>query len=231
MEKMDLCGGELCDAATVGTDGLTIFYPADPDMDADSRTLAAWAAALAPGRSFRLVGFSVRDWDRALSPWEAPGAFKKQHFAGEGRKTLDWLVHEVLPAWGGAGGAIAGYSLGGLFALWAFHECRCFRAAASCSGSLWYPGWMDYLASAAVPEGSRVYLSLGEREAQAKNKTMARVGDVTRETAAFYAASGAVRDATLVWHPGGHFADPAGRLAAGIAWLAACEAAAGRPQK
>lgn len=106
-----------------------------------------------------------------------------------------------------------------------------FAAAASCSGSLWYPGWMDYLASAAVPEGSRVYLSLGEREAQSKNKMMARVGDVTRETAAFYAASGAVRDATLVWHPGGHFADPAGRLAAGIAWLAACEAADGRPQK
>ena len=41
--------------------------------------------------------------------------------------------------------AICGYSLGGLFALYAFVNDEHFDACASISGSLWYQGWMGYL--------------------------------------------------------------------------------------
>lgn len=44
--------------------------------------------------------------------------------------------------------AICGYSLGGLFALYAFVNDERFDACASISGSLWYQGWMGYLREA-----------------------------------------------------------------------------------
>ena len=67
--------------------------------------------------------------------------------------------------------AIAGYSLAGLFALWAVFQTDVFDRAASVSGSLWYDGFTDYINSSVSPSGLRqIYLSLGDREKNARRR-------------------------------------------------------------
>jgi predicted alpha/beta superfamily hydrolase len=65
------------------------------------------------------------------------------------------------PSWRG----VAGYSLSGLFALWALWQTDVFERAASASGSLWFPGFIDYARErtmTATPDAA--YLSLGKKE-------------------------------------------------------------------
>ena len=63
-----------------------------------------------------------------------------------------------------------------------------------------------------------VYLSLGEKEEQTKNQTMALVGDVTRRQYEICRTSNPV-GCVLEWNPGGHFQDPDARMAKGFGWL------------
>ena len=61
---------------------------------------------------------------------------------------------------------------------------RLFGRVASVSGSLWFDGFMDYMRSSVPPNGlRRIYLSLGDREKNARNQRMAAVEDCTRQTA------------------------------------------------
>ena len=108
---------------------------------------------------------------------------------------------------------LLGYSLGGLFALWAGTRTADFPLLASVSGSLWYDGWCEYL-EANPCRGQRVYLSLGEKEPKARNPRMARVGDCTEKTEALLRASGV--ETTLEWNPGGHFNEPEARMARAV---------------
>lgn len=167
-----------------------------------------------------LIACQSADWDRDYSPWPAPPVFGKQGFAGQGEQTLA-KIRAFFTQDGAAERprAIGGYSLAGLFSLWALSQDAGFAGAASCSGSLWYPGWAEYAAQARYPQGSCVYLSLGEREERARNAALARVGDATRAQYAALMADAGIADTTLVWHPGGHFDQPDARMIAGFAWL------------
>lgn len=99
---------------------------------------------------FRLLAFQVEDWNRDLSPWPAPPVFRDQAFAGEADKTLKWLKDNMDLSVDRR--CIGGYSLAGLFSLWAFYETGLFQGAASCSGSLWFPGWIDYAQAKSAPQ-------------------------------------------------------------------------------
>ena len=114
--------------------------------------------------SHTLIACQSADWDRDYSPWPAPPVFGKQGFAGQGEQTLA-KIRAFFTQDGAAERprAIGGYSLAGLFSLWALSQDAGFAGVASCSGSLWYPGWAEYAAQARYPQGSCVYLSLGER--------------------------------------------------------------------
>ena len=75
--------------------------------------------------------------------------------------------------------AICGYSLGGLFSLYAFaREGSPFAACACLSGSVWYEGWVDYLRRT-CPDctGSYVYFSIGKKERRAGAPIMRTVQD------------------------------------------------------
>ena len=68
---------------------------------------------------------------------------------------------------------IGGYSLGGLFSLYAVVNTDLFGTVLSCSSSLWYPDFLDYLKEhpfkAAHP---KLYMSVGDQEgATATNLT------------------------------------------------------------
>ena len=182
------------------------------------------AVRAASDADFSLAAVSGLDWDDELTPWPAPGVFRGQSFSGHADIWLRALTGEVLPAvlarlaqpprWIG----LAGYSLAGLFAVWASRQASVFSRAASVSGSLWYPGFIDWAASnapAGAPE--RVYISVGDKEARARNPVMRTVEDAARRLAAMYEKEGVPTRFEL--NPGGHFNDPLGRMAKGIAWL------------
>ena len=170
-----------------------------------------------------LVGFGSIDWNMDITPWPAPGLRKGEDFGGRGRVLLEWMQTKLLP-WireqhGTVEVFIAGYSLGGLMALWCCYELDAFAGCASCSGSLWYDGWDQYVAEHSFLRPIAAYLSLGEAEEKARNPRLARVGDATRRTAALIEADpNAVRTA-LHFHPGGHFNDHVGRMVDAFNWL------------
>ena len=162
-------------------------------------------------------------WNQDLSPWVVPGLPGGAPFSGGAEAYLQGLIGQTIPrieAQAGLGGrerAVAGYSLAGLFALYALTRTAFFSMAASVSGSLWYEGWLDYLAGAGV-DARYVYLSLGKREKCARSPRLAQVEACTQRTLALLQAKGI--SAQLHMHPGGHFCDPAARMAAACAALA-----------
>lgn len=171
-----------------------------------------------------IVLIETDNWNHQLSPWEAPPVFGKEGFGGEGKETLRRILEEVIPSVEGPEyrenrRVIGGYSLAGLFSLWAFYETGIFEGAISCSGSLWFPGWDRYMQERKALEGGKVYLSLGTTEEKTKNQQMQKVGERTRRQLEMLKADSNIREATLEWNPGGHFNDADGRLIRGIRWM------------
>lgn len=183
-------------------------------------------AALAAGcPPFTLAAVSDLDWNRDMAPWDCPPAFQNgQPCVGGADDYLELLTGEILPAveaslaapprWRG----IAGYSLAGLFALYAIHRTDAFSRAGSMSGSLWFPGLREYLAS---HEPKRrpdcLYFSLGDKESKTRNPMLRSVRQNTEEVRAFYQSLGV--DTVFRLHPGNHYDHAAERTAAGVAWL------------
>lgn len=169
-----------------------------------------------------LAAISGVDWNRELSPWSAPRVFRGgDNFGGEGSAFLGALTEQIIPQVEARLGftpktrAIAGYSLAGLFALWAVFNADVFDRVASISGSLWFDGFLDYMKSAAPPSGLRqVYLSLGDREKNTRNQRMAAVEDCTRQVADLL--QGWDISTIFEMNPGGHFQDVLDRIARGI---------------
>ena len=105
--------------------------------------------------------------------------------------------------------------MAGLFALWSVFQTDVFDRAASVSGSLWFDEFVNRMGFSAAPGGLRqVYLSLGDREKNARNQRMAAVEDCTRRTAELLCA----RNIPVIFEmtPGGHFQDIPGRIARGL---------------
>jgi len=113
---------------------------------------------------------------------------------------------------------LAGYSLAGLFALYSVYQTRLFSRIASMSGSLWFPGFKEYVFSHEMktpPE--HLYLSLGNRESKPRNPYLKTVQERTEELKTFYMEKGI--DTVLQFNPGNHYKDTVQRTAAGIAWI------------
>ncbi len=179
------------------------------------------------GGGFTLGVIGNIDWNRDLSPWSAEKVFKDgEAFSGGGGEYLKRLAGRLIPeAEAGLGFApvergIAGYSLAGLFALYAFLNSELFRLAGSVSGSLWYDGWLDYVNKAATrtEKKGKVYLSVGDGEGHARNRRMKSVVENTRLTQA--ALCGAGMETLFELNRGGHFEDEQGRLERCLTWLA-----------
>ncbi len=184
----------------------------------------ALRTALAGAPAHTLVCVSGFAWERDLSPWPAPALGRGQPFPGGAGGCLRLLTQNVLPeaeallpappTWR----ALAGYSLAGLFALWSLCQTDLFARAASMSGSLWYPGALDYFRAHTPPRRPDcVYLSLGDREAKARDPVLKTVRRETEAVAAHFRARGV--PTALEFPPGNHFQNVTKRTAAGIRWL------------
>ena len=170
------------------------------------------------------ISVKISDWSGELSPWRAPAIYKSMAFGDGAPATLDFILREVIPAARkhfllpeDTQFILGGYSLAGLFALWAGYETDAFSGIAAASPSVWFEGWDSFIKEHPV-HARHVYLSLGDREVKTKNQTMARVAD--RIEAQYKQLQKQGTDITLEWNPGNHFRDQDARPARAFSWCA-----------
>lgn len=173
------------------------------------------------GDDFYLLALKVEDWNHDLSPWQAPAAFGNEVFDGGASETLQGVldvIQEIEPNGMTSDRQyfMGGYSLAGLFALWAGYQTEIFSGIAAASPSIWFPGFVDYMKSNSL-NSNRVYLSLGDREERTRNQMMATVGDCIREAETIITSTGI--PCILEWNQGNHFKDPDIRTGKAFAWV------------
>ena len=97
-------------------------------------------AAIAQGAAhpFLFAAVPVESWNDALSPWEAPAVWGKQGFGGNAAETLRFLTERGIPTLKqqfrlpeNVKIILGGYSLAGLFALWASTQTKLFYGIAA----------------------------------------------------------------------------------------------------
>lgn len=165
-------------------------------------------------KDFLLAAFQVHDWNKDLSPWKAPAVFGREDFGEGAGDTLSEILNYCTDKTKNY--YIGGYSLAGLFALWAVTRTDVFQGAACASPSLWFPGFEEYVRDHEILT-QNVYLSLGDREEKARNPVMATVGDRVRAMHALL-SDRKVR-CTLEWNEGNHFRDSELRSAKAFSWV------------
>ena len=185
-------------------------------LEEEAQQLAALSDA-----PFLLVTIELADWTLELLPWPDGNISRDPEAGKHGQDTLQYILQELIPELQHRSGplpvVLGGYSLGGLFALWASYQTDAFAAIAAASPSVWAHGWLLF-ARKQTPRAGRIYLSLGDREEKVKNQAIARVGDTLRGYYDLLQKQLGPDRYTLVWEPGGHFNDNAGRLARAFAW-------------
>ena len=174
-------------------------------------------------RNFLFAAIPVESWNDALSPWDAPAVWGKQGFGGNAEDTLRFLTEQVIPTLKQQFNLpenvkiiLGGYSLAGLFALWASTQTNLFYGAAAASPSVWFPGWMEIEQRHPI-QAQLVYLSLGDKEEHTKNTVMAVVEDNIRALHSRLTAREV--HCTLEWNSGGHFKDADLRMAKAFLWM------------
>ena len=213
---MDVCSETPRE--TMGREVPVIYVIDSPEHPMD-------VAAAAEGLRSRVVSVPVADWGGALTPWPAPALRPgEKGFGGGADKTLAALAQELDRAPGPH--AICGYSLGGLFALYAFAREPRLAACACLSGSVWYEGWVDWLrANAPDCAGRYAFFSVGKKEKRAGlpfrhvEEDLAACADILRARRC---------QVEVALGPGSHMQHVTERLAAGLAALDAFLAGAGR---
>ena len=169
-------------------------------------------------KPFSLVAFMIKDWNQELTPWAAPAVFGKVLFGSGAEKTLEFITSRLLPEVQEniPHLILGGYSLAGLFALWAGYQTDKFDGIVAASPSVWFPQWIEY-ATDNKPLAKSIYLSLGDKEEKAKNPVMAQVGNAIRRQNELL--TGQMDNTILEWNTGNHFVDSEKRTAKGFAWI------------
>ena len=172
---------------------------------------------------FLFAAVPVKSWNDALSPWKSPAVWEKQGFGGNAMDTLRFLTEQVIPTLKqqlrlpeNIKIILGGYSLAGLFALWASTQTDLFYGIAAASPSVWFPCWKEFEQRHPI-QAQHIYLSLGDKEEHTKNTVMAAVGDNIRALHSRLAERGT--DCTLEWNSGGHFKNADLRTAQAFRWV------------
>jgi len=189
----------------------TVYMPMQPD---EAEKLLPYLTD-----SPTLVALHELDWNGVLTPWPAPRAFRGgADFTGGAEAFLHELTACIVPAVEEETGLrkrlLAGYSLGGLFAVYGAVQSGAFDASASMSGSMWYDGFIPWLEEHADRAPERMYFSLGDREHKTRNARMAPVEDCTVQAVEILRRAG--RQVTWEKRPGGHFDGVGERITRGI---------------
>ena len=164
-------------------------------------------------------------WNNDLTPWKCPPLYKgDSKCLGYADKYLREIIDNIIPkvneyinntlkkkiSYYG----IAGYSLGGLFALYTGYKTNIFKRIASASGSLWYPNLVEYVKNNELSSNiDKIYFSLGNKEANSKIEILSTVEQKTKEIYEHIS-----KDVNCIYeeNEGNHFKDGTLRMAKGI---------------
>jgi len=177
---------------------------------------------------FILVSIAKMSWNNDLTPWECPPLYKgdskclgyADSYLKEIEKDIipkieEYITKELCKTISYYG--IAGYSLGGLFALYSGFKTDRFKRIASASGSLWYPNFTDYVKSHKLSNNiDKIYFSLGNKEAKSKIEILSTVEDKTKEIYEYVSKN---INSIYEENEGNHFKDGVLRMAKGIKWI------------
>ena len=223
-------------AATIraGKKEITVYRDSEASASAptvylnagDDEGAATWEACRSIGcPAFTLAVIAGLQWNHDLTPWPMPPIWKNDTpYTGGADDYLALLTGEILPAVEETLGekplyrVLAGYSLAGLFAVYAAYHTDAFARIVSASGSLWYSDFLEYTQShdlCRAPE--KMYFSLGDKEAKTKNRYLCLVEERSRTLFEKYSNQGISTKFEL--NPGNHFMDADGRMARGIRWI------------
>lgn len=152
-----------------------------------TKEMAQRLAKVLEGRQTGVFAIEGEDWNADLSPWSAPAVFKGEtDFAGGADVYLDLLCNRVIPQTEETLGlnvvrrGLMGYSLAGLFSVYAMYKTALFSEIASVSGSLWYDGFVEFMQERTVfCKPQKVYFSVGRKEKKTRNRRMAGVEECT----------------------------------------------------
>lgn len=183
--------------------------------DKDSQTVCYFFMAerinIEPVEGVRLVMIYPYDWNYCMTPWKYHD--KNMGKTGGGEEFLSWFISEIYDE-KYQRQYIGGYSLGGLFALFAACEKELFDGVMSVSGSLWYPGALEYFNEKSIGKRiGKIYMSLGDKESLTKNVEREKVGFNTEKLAEVF---GRTKEVFFEYNRGGHFTDINGRIAKSI---------------
>lgn len=216
-----IIGGRSC---TIHTDTASEFLLIQP---ADKHELELLDKEIEHIKSltetpFVFAAFEITDWNSELSPWAAPLIFGNEPLGSGAGETLAFLEDTLIPKLTEQYSLnknipviLGGYSLAGLFALWAAYSSDKFNSVAAVLPSVWFPEWIDFIDKHS-PAAKTIYLSLGKKEEKTRNKIMAAVGDNIRRQ--YEKLKFLDIDVTLEWNEGNHFTEPEIRTAKGFAW-------------
>ena len=175
--------------------------------------------------SFPLLCINHLEWQKDMCPWDSPALINtEKDFIGGADEYLSLLEKEIIPRALEILGeepsyyALAGYSLAGIFALYAGYRSALFSRIASVSGSLWYPDFLSFAKEKKMlNKAERLYLSLGTEEAKTKHAVLSTIERKTRELVEHYQSSGYCVNFEL--NPGNHFCEVEQRIEKGIRWI------------
>ena len=180
-------------------------------------------------KDFILIAISNLDWDNDMTPWFAPklndndkdclgkaDAYLKtllEKIIPETKKYIENELNEKISYY-----AIAGYSLGGLFAIYSAYRTNLFSRIASASGSFWYPNFIEFVNKNKISENiDKIYFSLGNKESKVRNEVLATVEKNTKKLEQMYK----LQEIKTIYeeNDGNHFKDAELRMAKGIKWI------------
>ena len=215
-------GGRRCQLFATPTPERILIQPAARHEEKnDGLRREATLLAEASPRGFVFAAFDCEDWALSLMPWPDEAVSRSEDVGRHAAGTLCYIEHSLLPwlrsRYGSLPCIIGGYSLGGLFALWAARQTDTFAAVAAASPSLWIKGWGGYADTHPI-KTNNVYISLGDREEYCRNQRMQRIGDCVRAEYQRLKLQLGEANTQLEWNQGGHFGDEAGRTARAFVW-------------
>ena len=179
-------------------------------------------------KNYILVSISNVDWNREMSPWFMEKLFKSgSDYTGHADEYLKELTSNIIPeveiiiqkiGYNISYSALCGYSLAGLFSIYAMYKTDYFSKIASCSGSLWYPKFAQFAKENDFSSKvETLYFSLGNKEKNTKNELMSKVEELTINLCEYYNSLGL--DCIYEENEGNHFVNVEERIAKGIKYL------------
>ena len=220
----EICGVKLYIYRSNVQNATTIYFL---DGDQFEEAFNHWITNHRAALNFVLIASNNRTADYTPWPLQASETMPID-FGGKAEEHLSFITTHVIPfcesEYGFASSTekrvMGGYSLGGLFSLYAAVNTDFFGTVLSCSSSLWYPGFLDYLKEhpfkAAHP---KLYMSVGDQEGTTATNLTA---DQTSNTIAlkdFYEPKFQAGDFNFTLEEGNHGNDISGRAWRAVEWV------------